>query len=125
MPTPKPDKAAQGQWGEQVATTFLQEKGYTLITRNWRCKAGEIDIIMRDKDVLVFVEVRLRRKTMFGSGDETVAWQKQQKLIRTAQWYMQSTNTFDMPVRFDVVAIQYASPEKYTINHIPHAFDVS
>lgn len=122
MPTPKPDKAARGQWGEQTAATFLQEKGYELLDRNWSCKAGEIDIVMRDADTLVFVEVRLRRATLFGSGDETVAWQKQQKLIRAAHWYMQATKTLAQPARFDVVSITYTSPTDYTIDHIDHAF---
>lgn len=113
-----------GQRGETLAREYLEKQGYEFITANWRCKAGEIDLVMKTPEgVLVFVEVRMRRPTQFGLGYETVAWQKQRKLIRAAKWYMQSTR-WRGDARFDVVSI-IDHPGRQEIEHIPNAFDAS
>ncbi|WP_439134217.1 YraN family protein [Pseudomaricurvus sp.] len=98
---------AAGQESERAAEQFLREQGLKLIQRNYRCKAGEIDLIMQDREHLVFVEVRFRRNSRYGSASETVNLQKQQKLIRAAQYYLQTCAKHSLPAcRFDVIAIQ-------------------
>lgn len=123
-----PEKQALGNWGEDLALQHMQRQGLKLIARNWRCKAGEIDLIMRQgprsDGEIVFVEVRLRRKTSYGAGLETVAWQKQQKLIRAAQWYLGTTNQHHLPTRFDVISIEHESGHNPQLEHIEHAFAV-
>lgn len=114
----------QGQAGEQIARTYLEQQGLKFLTANWSCKAGEIDVIMQDGDTRVFVEVRLRRPTSYGAGSDTVAWQKQQKLRRAAAWYMQAENYWGN-TRFDVVSIESGGGAAAEIEHIPDAFTFS
>jgi len=93
-----------GNAAEDQVLSYLVEQGLQLVTRNYSCKAGEIDLIMRDAGQLVFVEVRFRTRTDFGSALESVTPAKQRKLILTAQYYLQHTR--QMPAcRFDVAGI--------------------
>lgn len=113
-----------GQTGEHIARGYLESKGYRWLVSNWQCKAGELDLIMYDPvdDCRVIVEVRLRQRTTFGEGDETVAYQKQKKLLRTAAWYQQ-TERYWNNLRFDVVSIELSPPDAVpTITHIADAF---
>lgn len=97
--------ADRGQRAEQRAEIYLQTQGLTPRARNYRCKAGEIDLIMTQGQTLVFVEVRLRSNRHFAGAAETVDWRKQQKLIRAAQHYLQRHGLTDrVACRFDVVA---------------------
>ena len=113
-----------GIWGEQRAREYLENRDYAFIAANWSCKAGELDLIMKHHSEIVFVEVRLRRATNFGDGFETVAWQKQRKLIRAAQWYLAATHQQNLVARFDVISIIHEEGQSPTIEHIDHAFDV-
>ena len=111
-----------GRLGEERACKYLEKKGLILTHKNYRCKFGEVDLIMNDGDVRVFVEVRLRAPTLYGSGHETVSYQKQQKIIKTARFYQQKEDYWG-DVRFDVVSIeknQDTGEEK--IEHITDAF---
>lgn len=112
-----------GQQGEDIARSYLEKKGYQLITANWSCRAGELDLIMHDpfEATRVIVEVRLRRPTTYGQGQDTVATQKQQKIIRATRWYQQEQDYWD-DLRFDVVSIEYHNGQA-KITHIPHAFE--
>lgn len=110
-----------GDRGEQQARQYLKQHGYQFIEANWSCKAGEIDLIMQQGDTRVFVEVRLRRPTSYGAGVDTVAWQKQQKLRKTAAWYMQ-TKEYWGNTRFDVISITDNPDTAPEIEHIPDAF---
>lgn len=97
---------ALGQKAEDSACRYLQSQGLKLLERNYRCPHGEIDIIMRHGDSLVFVEVRYRRSTHFGTGAETVDSRKQAKLAATAQYYLlQHRRAARRPSRFDVVSV--------------------
>jgi len=111
-----------GASGEAEARQYLEGKGYHYLAANWQCKAGELDLIMYDpaEDCRVVVEVRLRRRTTYGTGDETVAWQKQKKLLRAIAWYQQAENYWD-DIRCDVVSIEVAPGGKQTIHHIEYA----
>jgi putative endonuclease len=113
-----------GQVGEEMARRYLQEQGLKFVAANWLCKTGEIDLVMKDEEeCLVFVEVRMRRETQYGEGLETVARDKQRKLIRTAQYYQQKEGWWG-DVRFDVVSIA-GQGEGAKIEHIEYAFEVN
>ncbi|MDP3997034.1 MAG: YraN family protein [Candidatus Andersenbacteria bacterium] len=111
----------QGDLGEALARRHLENKGMRFVQANWGCKTGEIDLIMKDGSTLVFVEVRLRAETKYGEGDETVAWQKIRKLIRTAQFWQQ-VNDYWGDIRFDVVSIGVKTDGGYGLKHIEAAF---
>lgn len=115
------DKRRQtGQRGEDIAASYLTEKGYRIITRNWRCPVGELDLVMMDKETLVFVEVRTRSGLRFGSAEESITPAKQARLIELAQTYLQENGGLSPAWRIDVVAIQLGSrlPE---VKHIENA----
>lgn len=116
----KLNKNNAGLVAEKIAETFLLKQGLKLITSNYHCPYGEIDLIMQDKESLVFVEVRLRTNTQFGSAAASITPQKQQKLMRTAQHYLQKTNA-KLACRFDAVLLSKADAEN--IDWIRNAFD--
>ncbi len=96
----------QGEYTESLACQYLETKGFKLLERNFNCRFGEIDLIMQDKNNLVFVEVRYRNNNNFGSGAESVTSNKQSKLIKTASAYLQRHAKLNKyPARFDVVSI--------------------
>ncbi len=95
-----------GQHAEQLACDYLQQQGLILITRNFRSRSGEIDLIMRQQDTIVFVEVRFRKAGALVDGTQSISYQKQTRLIRTAQYYLQKERIGDMvPARIDVVSV--------------------
>jgi len=102
---PSPGPRQQGLMAEAHARCYLEAQGLTLLERNYRCRGGEIDLVMRDGDCVVFVEVRLRRSSRYGSGAESVDRRKPQKLIHAARHYLQAHHAGDRPARFDVVAL--------------------
>ena len=98
--------AARGTAAEALALEFLTARGLELLERNFRCRAGEIDLIMRDDATLVFVEVRYRRSAAYGGAAGSVGWRKQQRVTRTALYFLgRHGDREDSPVRFDVVAV--------------------
>jgi putative endonuclease len=99
-------KRSLGQRGEDIATAYLRQQGYTILARNWRCAAGELDIVARQGETLAFVEVRTRRGNRFGSPEESVTPDKQAKLVELAQSYLQESCLTDQNWRIDVVAIE-------------------
>ena len=112
----------QGQAAEQLACSYLQEQGLQLIARNYHSRFGELDLVMRDNRQLVFIEVRYRRHSHFGSGAETIQAAKQAKLIKTAQAFLQSQPKLGkLAARFDVVSIS-GPMHNPTIDWIPNAF---
>jgi len=99
-------RKAVGDLGERMAAEFLQKKGYHIMETNFRCKEGEIDIIARDKDYLVFVEVRTRRSSVFGTPEESITVAKKEKLTSLAFAYLQTHRKSPSLWRFDVVAVE-------------------
>lgn len=100
------DRRARGQQAEKMALEFLKSRGLKLIEENYYCRLGELDLVMRDNDSLVFVEVRLRRNPGFGSAAESVTRNKQDKLWRAALHFTASRpDLASLPVRFDVIAL--------------------
>ncbi len=109
-----------GQQAEDCALAFLQTQGLVLVERNYRCRGGEIDLIMRDGGKIVFVEVRYRADQRFGGALASVGTRKQARLIHAASHYL-ATKHIDRPARFDVAAV---SPDqgKLAIQWIKNAF---
>lgn len=101
------NRRQQGQNYEQAAADYLRRHGLLLIEQNFQVKAGELDLIMRDNDTLVFVEVKYRHDQRHGHAAETVTRQKQTRLIKAANWWMlkQGLSADHTSFRFDVVAI--------------------
>ena len=97
-------KQLEGDAGEHAALQYLQQQGLMLVERNFRCKGGEIDLIMQDRQVLIFVEVRKRADRRFGGAASSVTRSKQARLILAAQVFLQRYRN-PPPCRFDVVAI--------------------
>lgn len=95
-----------GHLAEKKVCAFLEAKGLKLLMRNYHCAFGEIDLIMRDAQEIVFIEVRTRSTTVYGSAIESVTLTKQRKLIKTATHYLQKQRWFDkVQCRFDIIGI--------------------
>ena len=110
---------AKGDTAEQRALDHLRERGLTLVTRNWHCRMGELDLIMRDGDDLVIVEVRQRSRSGYGSAAESITATKRQRLTRATRLYLQRhPREARRPVRFDVVALDGSGEPEW----IRHAF---
>lgn len=103
----KPDtRGATGRIGEAYAAQFLQQKGYEILRANARVgRLGEIDIVAREKNILVFVEVKTRHSELFGLPQEAVNFRKQKKLCQCAMLYLKQMNMKNKAFRFDVVAV--------------------
>ena len=112
-----------GNDAEGLAERFLSRRGLQLVTRNYRCRRGEIDLVMRDADTLVFVEVRRRSGRTFGGGLESVDARKRARLAAAAEHYLTMKNFGDeRACRFDVVAIDGPYP-RATIEWVRDAFE--
>ncbi len=114
-----------GAWGEDRAAEYLCQQGLKIIERNFRTPVGEIDIIARNRKFLVFVEVKTRRSTAFGTPQEAVGARKQRQIIRTAHWYLQNNKNLRLQPRFDVIAILCQSNAAVEVTHIQDAFSLS
>ena len=111
--------------GEDAAAAYLERIGMTLEARNWRCPAGEIDIVARDGDTFVLVEVKTRRSERAGSAEEAVSAAKQRKIGRLAGAYVVSGATIPAGgIRFDVVAIRVIADDRALLRHYRSAFEV-
>jgi putative endonuclease len=120
----KGTSGAVGARGEDLAVKYLKKKGFKVIERNYHCSAGEIDLIARDKDSLVFVEIKARSSSEYGLPQEFVDRFKQRKMIEAARFFMAERRvTEDIPARFDVVAINLtpAGPQIELIRDAFHA----
>jgi putative endonuclease len=112
-----------GLEAEKLAATFLAERGLKLVTHNYHCRFGEIDLIMTDAKTLVFIEVKLRSSSQFGGAAASITPQKQQKLILTAQHYLQQhvKNQSQTACRFDAILMN--KTDMQNIEWIRNAFD--
>jgi putative endonuclease len=105
---------ALGQWGETLAADYLARQGYAVLDRNVRTPYGEIDLLARKEDTLVFVEVKTRSGDAYGNPEASITPAKRQHLIAAAQAYLQAHPEIDLPWRIDVIAIRKrrtATPE--------------
>lgn len=119
--TGRPDRlayhAALGKWGEDTATVYLQDKGYTIVERDWHSAHRDIDIIATDGDMLVFVEVKTRSNDFFGTPEQAVDYRKQQNLRHAINHFLKYHHT-DLPWRFDVITVIGTIGTQPAINHI-------
>lgn len=110
-----------GASGEQIAAKFLSERGYEIIGRNVRFRAGELDLVARDGETLVFVEVKTRLSNRVGTGEEAITLTKQRQLARLAQVYLAGQGGGASACRFDVVVVT-PSGDGWQCNHLQNAF---
>ena len=106
-----------GKLGEKLATKYLEQLGYKIIERNFRCRQGEIDIIAMYSGKLIFVEVKTRRSEKYGNPAEAVNGVKQKHMINAARYYLYKTGQENKFIRFDVVEVKLKDGY-YIVNHI-------
>ena len=113
----------RGAWGEEIAAQYLQKKGYQIITRNFRIRQGEIDIIASKGKHLAFVEVKTRKNDRFGAAREFITPAKQRRLIQTAEYWCLKHPT-DLQPRFDAVEVYGVEGcSKPLIHHLENIFE--
>ena len=112
-----------GKLGENLACDALEQRGYAIVARRYRTNAGEIDIVARDGETTVFVEVKLRAGDDFGGGAEAVTRWKQRKVTLMAMDYVARHRLEDTPCRFDVVTVDLVEGEPPRVEVYPHAFE--
>jgi len=99
-----------GEQAERLAATYLESKGLSLIESNYRCRRGEIDLVLRDRDTIVFAEVRLRQSSRFGGAAESVDRRKQARIVAAARHYLAGRG--EVACRFDVVLLDRLEPPR-------------
>ena len=114
------DRKSLGKWGEEQSCSFLEADGYRILRRNYKCRIGEIDIIARKGEQLVFVEVKTRHSEYFESPKDAVTRKKQKFIIEAANAYIEKYN-IDKDARFDIISIVIDSKVP-TLEHIEEAF---
>lgn len=95
-----------GLWGENLATKWLGEKGYKIIARHFTCREGEIDIIAKDKDQIVFIEVKTRTNQKFGLGEDAFNRSKQEKFVKTLWHWLEENNLQNADFRIDILTLR-------------------
>ena len=121
---PRREKKDLGKKGEEKALRFLKKKGYRIIETNYVCRMGEMDLIAKEKDTLVFIEVKTRTSTMFGPPQLAVNSWKQRQLSKVALNFLKEKKLEDVKARFDVVAILLGQKGE-EIELIKNAFDLN
>ena len=116
-------RQALGRAAEDAAATYLARAGFKILERNVRLGHGEIDLVCRDRDVVVFVEVKCRRATWGDPPAAAVSWHKQRRLTRLAQHYLKWRRLEDARCRFDVVSVTVDAAGRSAIAHVRNAFD--
>ncbi|MBU0991667.1 MAG: YraN family protein [Proteobacteria bacterium] len=113
-----------GKKAEGIAARHLAKNGYRILEKNYRTRAGEIDLIAMDGPTIVFVEVKARRSDSYGLPKEAVSYHKQKKITMSAQYYLKETGNPDVKARFDVVSICMAG-NRSSIEVVKNAFDLA
>ena len=113
-----------GKKGEDIAVAYLKSRGYRIVERNYKCPLGEIDIVAREGDAIVFVEVKSRKSEEFGDPQLAVGLEKQKKVSRISLMYLKEKHLYPCDARFDVVAIKML-PDGSTIELIQNAFELA
>jgi len=116
---------ALGCFGEDAACSYLEQQGYQILARNFRCKMGEIDIVAAKGEIIAFVEVKTRQSLLYGAPCEAVTWKKQRHIIKTASYYIHGNHRLDsrFSYRFDVIEVIVAGDITEFL-HIEGAFEV-
>lgn len=119
----KKDNKIKGNYGEDAAVEYLIRKGLSILCRNFLCRHGEIDIIAKDGETIVFAEVKYRHSTAYGLPGQAVDRKKQHHIIKSALYYLQQHRLFDQNVRFDVIEVLKIDG-RIRIRQIEGAFDM-
>lgn len=120
----KRTKQELGRQGEQIAARYLRRQGYTIVEHNWRCPLGEVDIVARDGNCWVFVEVRTWRPGQYGIPEASITPRKQARMLEVAQSYLQAAALDEVDWRIDVVAIEIDDAARVKrLNHIRDAVE--
>jgi putative endonuclease len=117
------ERLSLGEKGEKLALKKIKRLGYKFIAKNYRCPLGEIDLIARDSDCLVFIEIKTRRGSSIGYAKEAVNKRKMRQISKVALAYMKANNCCDVKARFDVIAINIKGGME-EIEVIPDAFEL-
>ncbi len=112
-----------GRWGEQLAAEYLEKKGFQIVDRHFQFHHTEIDLIARDGDYLVFIEVKTRSSDDFGCPEEAITDLKKSRLRRAAEGYLYYNGLKDIDCRFDVVSIFFSDGHSPEIEHLVNAFE--
>ncbi|MEM5789864.1 MAG: YraN family protein [Syntrophobacteraceae bacterium] len=116
------NRSSKGKEGEDAAVAFLMSNGLEIRERNFRCPAGEIDIVASDRRSTIFVEVRSRHTDRFGSPEESIVALKRRRIVQAAHWYLKKHCLFGSPARIDVVTIRWKGKEP-DVTWIPNAIE--
>jgi putative endonuclease len=119
----KTPRAKTGELGEAIAARYVERAGMTLLARNYRGPHGEIDLVARDGEELVFVEVRTRRSAEFGSPEESLTQRKRGTMVACALAYLEEHGGRGDPWRIDLVAVELAGNRLLRVDHYKHALD--
>ena len=111
-----------GLLGEELASVYLSQRGYKILLKNYESGLGEIDLIAKEKGVLVFIEVKTRSSLLMGSPLESITFHKRAQIVKCARYYMKRYGIKDLPCRFDVVSILILPGEEPQIELIENAF---
>lgn len=122
---PKPEHLRRGELGERAAQTFLRQRGMKFLAANFRTRRGEIDLVFRDGDCLVFVEVKARSSEEWTRPAAAVDAGKRRRLSQTALDYLRRLRNPEVKVRFDIVEVLLADGRVREIRHLPNAFSLS
>ena len=117
------DKRLLGKWGQKQSEKFLKSKGYKILTRNFSCRTGEIDLIAAEPEgSLVFVEVKTRANENFADAEAAVTSAKKQRMTRAVNFFIKKHKLENLPLRFDVIIVIAAEKGKTQIRHYENAF---
>lgn len=114
-----------GEKGEKAAQMFLSDRGMEILETNWKCSYGEVDIIARDENAIVFCEVKTRRTTSAGIPEEAITQKKREKYIRMARLYLSRNDVAHQELRFDVIGIYALNDTQALLRYARNAFDAS
>ena len=115
-------RQALGKKGEAAARAYLERRGVRILAANYACAAGEIDLVGREREALLFIEVKTRTSEAFGPPQLAVHQRKQRQIVRAAQWYLAERRLSEVACRFDVVAVTFLNDECPQIHWVRDAF---
>ena len=115
-------KKETGNLGENIAEHYLKQKGYIILDKNFQCRQGEIDIIAKDKEEIVFIEVKTRTSNKYGTPSEAVNVIKQKHMLQSIKYYLYIRNLSEEFVRIDIIEV-YIKDNIYKVNHIKQAIE--
>ncbi len=121
--TPPRRRRAVGFAAEETAAAWLAERGYTVLDRNFTVRQGEVDLVVRNEEVLAFVEVRSRKGDDFGTPEATIGTRKIRRVVTAARHWLARYGDAGLDIRFDVIAVDRSPRGSGEVRHLPAAFE--